>query len=305
MSIHWPTVAYVLPLAVAVVLLVLLMWRWMMRLQRGRERFMSKVKRFDVLRRPKSARVREDIQESQRAKAIDKVRRRFSVLRRVSLIALVTVGLLLVAIPFLGKVPAALVSLLVAISGVVVGIAARPLVENMISGLVLSAADKIHVGDVLYINDQFGSVEDVSLTHTVIKIWNWQRLILPNSVMLAKELLNLTHREEYLYTHVEFCFAPDADFAEVKRLAIAAVHASTWYTEDYDPEIWVTAMDRDHIRCWVAAWVKGSLGAWYLRSDVRTYLVTGFQEAGIATHLHRVVGERPFGLDPAEGNGSD
>jgi len=86
--------------------------------------------------------------------AVGNIENRFSIIGKITLFLIVTVWAIALAFPFLNSIPAALISTLVAISSVVLGIAARPLIENIIAGVVISFSKAIRVGDTVVIDER-------------------------------------------------------------------------------------------------------------------------------------------------------
>lgn len=219
-----------------------------------------------------------------RETAVDSIETRFSIIRRLFFISIVTIWLVALIFPFLNKIPATFVSISVAASGIMVGIAARPFLENLISGIVISFARPVRIGDTVIIDDKYGSVEDITITHTVVKIWNWRRYIIPNSRMLSKEIINCTINDAYQWAHVEFFVAYDNDLDLVKQLAIDVSSKSKFFADYEDPKFWVMDMQKDGYKCWIAAWSDSPIDAWELGNDIRTELIKQFRTNGIKTH---------------------
>ncbi len=266
---------------------VLILW-WLNRYIRRTEdtllERLERLKRFDAIRTESPL---EDPTGEARERGLENVTTRFSMVRRT---LLPVVGLLIVVIvilPLLSGVPATFLSLLVAIVGVIAGIAAKPLIENLIAGVVISFSQPVRIGDTLLIDGHFGTVEDISTTHTTVKIWDWRRYMVPNSVMLTKEFINCSIVDRYQWAFVEFWVAPETDLERVRELALAAPKRSGKFADYEEPRFWVMEMGQSGIRCWVAAWANTPYAAWLLGHEVRTELARRFREEGIKTHLYR------------------
>lgn len=229
---------------------------------------------------------------SQRKKAIetavDSVGGRFSIIKRIVVLTIFFIWLLFVSFPYLGKVPAAVISIVVSAFGVLLGIIARPVIENVIAGIIISFSKMFRIGDVVLIDERFGTIEDITMTHCIIKLWDWRRYILPNSRMMSKDVMNYTLNDSYIWAHVEFFVSPDANVALVEEIAVEV--ASTHFQEKRfeDPQFWIMGMEKDAVCCWVAAWAKNPSDAWLLRSEIRTDLLKALQKAGIKTQLARL-----------------
>lgn len=221
--------------------------------------------------------------------AAQSIEKQFTVTRKLlrPLVAIVT--LLLALVPFLDKVPAATLSLVVGVVTVLLGIAARPVVENAISGLVISFSRTLNLGDTVKVDGHYGTVEDIGLTHTTIKRWDWRRYVLPNSRMVASDFLSYTLRDGWIWAYVEFWVALDADLEEVERIAVEGFRRSESLADTCDPPgFWVLGMEKDAVRCWAAGWADGPGDAWTVASDARRHLVTGLAKAGIRGHGFQV-----------------
>lgn len=70
--------------------------------------------------------------------------------------------------------------------------------------MVISFSKHFLTGDTVTLDSQYGTIEDISLTHTTIKLWDWQRYVVPNHRMLSKEVINHSHRQGYLMAWVAY-----------------------------------------------------------------------------------------------------
>ncbi len=216
--------------------------------------------------------------------AVENIENRFSIIGKITFFLILIVWGVALSFPFLNSIPAALISVLVAVSSVVLGVAARPLIENIIAGMVISFSKTIRVGDTLMIDEHYGTVEDICLNHTIIKLWNWKRLIIPSSKMLSKEVVNLTYHDSYIWVHITFYVSYDSSLEQVKQIAIESVQNSGNFSSNEIPSFWVMEMEKDAYQCWVAGWTNSATKAWNLASDIRTGIAMQFQSNGIRAH---------------------
>lgn len=66
-------------------------------------------------------------------------------------------------------------------AGIVVGFAAQDILSNFIGGIILIIDDKFSVGDVVEVAGVIGSVENILIRTTVIRTWDGEVVIVPNS----------------------------------------------------------------------------------------------------------------------------
>lgn len=290
-------------LIVTTTALILLGWItfWLKHLEARRTRRIEKLERFDAVETTAPTTVG---MPQSRKEAIKGLETRFSIVRRTFLSLVILAWLVGVLFPFLGRVPTTLISLFITAGAVVVGIAARPMVENFIAGFVLTFSKQFHTGDTILIDNEYGTIEDITASHTVIKLWDWRRYILPNSSMLAKEVFNYTTRDTYLWAKLDFYVAPDADLQLVEETAVSVARKSPLLVGNESPQFWVMGMEKEAIHCWLAAWTRSPGDAWTIRTEVRKALTIELHRKGIRTHLYRHSPEDGR-FPPGEGSSHD
>lgn len=253
--------------------------------KRERAARVEKRRRFDAIATKES--LGRSTKEA-RGEALERIEAQASVVRRVLLPLLMALVAMLMALPFLERAPAQLVTVAVAGFTIVAGVAARPFLENSVAGLALSYSRILNIGDTIKINGHYGSVEDISATHTTIKVWDWRRYVVPNSEMLRRDFINYSLHDKYTWAYIEFWVSYDADLDLVRDIALAVPQDSKHFAAQYEaPRFWVMSTERDAVRCWIAAWADSPADGWMLTHDMRTRLVAELKKHGIATHRHR------------------
>ena len=212
---------------------------------------------------------------------MESIETQFSISRKIIIPSIVIIGLIISLIPFLSHVPATLLSFIVGAFTVVTGITARPFLENLFAGIVLSSSRSLNIGDTVIVDNNYGTVEDISLTYTSIKTWDWKRYIVPNINMLSKDFLNLSLIEKNQWAYIEYWVSYSNDLDLVKELSIKCAEKSSYNNEDHDVEFWIMDMDKDSVKCWLAVWADSPAEAWGFKNDLRTNLITEFRKEGI------------------------
>ncbi|MEZ5978468.1 MAG: mechanosensitive ion channel family protein [Planctomycetota bacterium] len=252
--------------------------------RRLRLRSVEERKRFESVR---TGTPLDDPKTVARERGIESIEKHFSVLRRLLVPLIVLITLLLAAPAFLGDSSASTASMFGAVVAVVLGFGLRPYLENAVAGLVVSSSRLVRIGDTVRVDDWYGTIEDVTATHTTIKVWDWRRYLVPNSRMLQSAFFNYSLFDSFQWAYVEFFVAPDADLDEVREIAVAMPLRSRHFSGREAPAFWVIGIEKDAIRCWVAAWVDTPSDAWALTNDVRTELLREFRRRGIPLTLQR------------------
>lgn len=230
----------------------------------------------------------DEPEKQQRKIGQESIETRFSFLQKFLPIVFGVAWLSVVIIPYLTRVPAIHVSLVIGSISVLIGIAARPFIENIISGLVISFAQPIRIGDTVLINDYYGVIEDIKLTHSVINIWDWRRLVIPNSQMLSKEIINYSLNDHHLWAWIEFHVSADSNLEEIEEVAKKVAKTCEHYLDVEEPSFWVMGLEKDSIRCWLASWTDGPTTAWAMRAHMRSELAKYFRKQNIQFNMYNI-----------------
>jgi small-conductance mechanosensitive channel len=183
--------------------------------------------------------------------------------------------------PYIGNIPATYISVFAASIGVVVGIMARPLIENTIAGMVISFSQPFRVNDTVIVDGHYGTIEDITTIHTVLKLWNWKRVIFPNSMMLTQKVINYTKTDLFQWVNIEFVVSYDCDLDRVERLVKREVVNCNHFADYEDPRFWVIGMEERSFKCWVVAWADNPPAAWELGHEIRSKIIKVFHKNNI------------------------
>ncbi len=78
------------------------------------------------------------------------------------------------------------------VAGIVIGIAAQRSIAMLLAGLQISFTQPLRVGDEVVIEGEWGTIEEVTLTYVVLKIWDQRRLVVPITKILDSAFQNWT-----------------------------------------------------------------------------------------------------------------
>jgi len=78
------------------------------------------------------------------------------------------------------------------ISGLIVGFAARSTLGNAVAGVTIAFAQPVRIGDDVELRGERGTVEDITLLFSVIRLWDGKRMIVPNETLSTEVVKNLT-----------------------------------------------------------------------------------------------------------------
>jgi len=118
---------------------------------------------------------------------------RVSVLRKIVLVIITVFSLAAVLMTF-DEVRDVGRSILASagIAGIVLGFAAQRSLGGLLAGLQIAVTQPVRIGDQVMIEDQVGSVEEITLTYVAVRIWDERRLILPINHLIEHPIINYT-----------------------------------------------------------------------------------------------------------------
>ncbi len=115
------------------------------------------------------------------------------VLRRVAGFVVLALGGALVLLQFDG-LRAIGTSLLASagVAGIVIGLAAQRSIATLLAGLQITFTQPVRVGDVVVIEGEWGTIEEITLTYAVVRVWDLRRLVVPLTRILDAPFQNWT-----------------------------------------------------------------------------------------------------------------
>ena len=88
------------------------------------------------------------------------------------------------------------------IAGIILGLAARRSIGNLIAGIQIAITEPIRIEDVVIAENEWGWIEEINLTYVVVRSWDLRRLIFPVSYFLEKPFQNWTRQSTDLLGNV-------------------------------------------------------------------------------------------------------
>ncbi|MGI5191467.1 mechanosensitive ion channel family protein [Promicromonospora sp. CA-289599] len=206
-----------------------------------------------------------------------RLRTQIMVVRRltIGLVSVVACAAVLFTFP---EARAASASLLASagVLSVVAALAAQSDLGNVFAGLQIAFSEAVRVGDVVVVEGEWGTVEDITLAYVVVGIWDERKLILPCTYFTSTPYENWTRKSsEVLGTveiDVDFRVPLDAMRAELRRIVTGS---SLW--DGRVVSLQVTSAVSGVVRARALVSGADSSALWDLRCLVREGLVTWLQ----------------------------
>jgi len=157
-------------------------------------------------------------------------------------------------------------------AGLVVGLAARPLLSNLIAGVQIAITQPIRIEDAVIIENEWGWIEDIATTYVVIRLWDWRRLVVPLSYFIERPFQNWTRDAASLIGSVSFHVDFAADVQRIReQLELAARESSIWDGKVVNLQVVDNSERTMELRALVSA--RNAPQAWDLRCEIREKLI--------------------------------
>lgn len=105
------------------------------------------------------------------------------------IILLVTIGAALMTIPSVRQYGISLFAS-AGIAGIAAGLAARPVLSNLLAGVQLAMTQPIRLYDSVIVEGEYGTIEEIGSTYVTVKLWDLRRMVVPLSYFIEKPFQN-------------------------------------------------------------------------------------------------------------------
>ena len=144
---------------------------------------------------------------------------------------------------------------LVGVFGLAVSLAVQDVLGNVAGGMVLLFSKPFTLGDYVSTADGEGEVAEITLTHTKLDTPAGQRVMLPNSKLMAGQIVNYTVRGVRRADHAVSASYDDAPEA-VRSACLKALSRTPGILPDPAPQVVLTAYGESSIEYHVRFWAK-------------------------------------------------
>jgi small-conductance mechanosensitive channel len=193
----------------------------------------------------------------------------------IVIIAILALGAMLMTFP---AARAAGTSLLASagVIGAIAALAAQSLLGNVFAGLQMAFSDAIRLDDVVIVEEEWGRIEEITLTYVVVHLWDDRRLVMPTSYFMSKPFQNWTRTGSWLLGTVELDLDWSVDVDAMRaELDDVLRHTELWDGRSNALQVTDATNALIRVRALVSAKDAGTL--WDLRCLVRERLVNWIQ----------------------------
>jgi small-conductance mechanosensitive channel len=226
--------------------------------------------------------LQEEIVEKTRTKLDDLA---FPMLEKVSKIAAYVVAAL-ISINRLGYDITALLAGM-GIAGIAVSLAAKDSISNSIAGLFLMLDRPFLPGDRIelwnYPPDQatWGDVEEVGLRSTTIKTTDNIHIIIPNSQLMTRDIINYTQGSSVIRIRIPISVSYDSDLKTVKTVLISSIEGIEGILSTPPPQVVVRAFGESSIDMELRVWIETAKKRRIIQDEINSRIKLEFEKVSI------------------------
>ncbi|HEY5752783.1 MAG TPA: mechanosensitive ion channel domain-containing protein [Chthoniobacterales bacterium] len=203
----------------------------------------------------------------------------------IAVVSLIALGCMLMVFDVVRQAGASILAS-AGIAGIVLGFAAQKTLGNFFAGIQIAFSQPIRHNDAVLVEGEFGFIEEITLTHVVVKLWDLRRMVLPITYFVEKPFQNWTLTGSRLIgvviLNVDYTIPVDEIRAELRRIAEAS---SLWDRDVCALQVTDAKENTLELRCLVSAVDAGI--AFDLRCEIREKLVKFIQERMPESLPHR------------------
>jgi small-conductance mechanosensitive channel len=172
------------------------------------------------------------------------------------------------------------------IAGIVVGFAAQRSIATLLAGFQIALTQPIRVDDVVIVENEWGRIEDITLTYVVVRVWDLRRLVVPITYFIERPFQNWTRTSSDIlgtvFLYVDYTVPLDELRSELTRI----LKASRFWDGKVNV-LQVTDAKEHTMQVRALASAADASLAWDLRCEVREQLV-GFLQRNYPESLPKL-----------------
>ena len=141
------------------------------------------------------------------------------------------------------------------IAGIALSFAAKDIISNLFSGIILILGKSIQVGDTIEINNKKGIIERITLRTTIIVDDNGVRDIIPNSTLTNNPYLQFKMPEKYR-VDISTGAPLNIDIEEFKKYIVPKMESYDGILDNPKPNVYSKGITFEETQLKVSFWIK-------------------------------------------------
>lgn len=174
----------------------------------------------------------------------------------------------------------------------IIGFASQAAFSNIVSGIFIVIFKPFRVGDIVKISNLYsGTVEDITLRHTVIRDFENKRLIIPNAVISSETIHNYNIIDDKVRNHIFYGISYDSNVDLAMKIIREEAMAHNHFLDNRSEEeldngepaviIRLVEFGESSVNLRAQVWSKDPMLGFELKCDINKSIKERFDREGI------------------------
>ncbi len=136
---------------------------------------------------------------------------------------------------------------LIGAAGLAIGMALQGTLQHFAAGVMVLIFKPYRVGDLVDIQSQVGTVEEIQIFNTIIKTLDNKKVIMPNGIATSGIMTNLS-QTEHLRVDLNAAITYEEDFEKVKGIIMEAINETPGVLKNPAPVVEIEKLDENGVK---------------------------------------------------------
>lgn len=202
------------------------------------------------------------------------------VLVKIIRAALLIIGIL-VALPLAG-IDITVLSVFGGALGVGIGFGLQKIASNYFSGFIILLDHSISIGDLVTVDNRYGTVTNITSRYAVIKGMDGTEAIIPNDTLITSTVLNHSYTNHELRVGIPLQVSYDSPLEKAMEIMREEAEKHPRVMQEPPPKVFLINFGESGIDLELNAWINDpEEGQLNLRSEINLAIWQRFQQEGI------------------------
>jgi len=162
-----------------------------------------------------------------------------------------------------------------------VGLGLQNITSNFVSGIIVLLERPVKTGDMVQLDDVYGTVTEIGLRSTRVVTREEVTLIIPNNEIISAKVTNLSVPTTKLRLRVSVGVAYESDMQAVRQALLEVAAAEPEVLKEPAPEVRLDGFGDSSIDCSLLCWIENPLADDEVGSNLRFAIVEAFRAHGV------------------------
>ena len=201
---------------------------------------------------------------------------------------LVMMRLILIILGFLlaivaSGLPVDKITILLGALGVGIGLGLQTIVNNLVSGIILTFERPFQIGDYIELNGKKGIVRDIGIRSSRLVTEEGTEIIMPNGDLLSGEVINWTVQNNKVRVEVPITVEAGPTLEQINEIVQEVLGQHEGLSPDLKPKVLMTTATDKILSFTIIAWVGNFSQIQNLKSEILRIMYLKLKEKGIKT----------------------